>query len=315
MSFLTVNGISKQLQDQAVVKDVSFNQPQFQKLAIAGATGSGKSTLLKIISGLLQTDEGTVDFLGKRVKGPLDVLIPGHPGIAYLSQHFELRNNFRVEEILERDNKLTAQDAMHVYEVCRITHLFKRKNDQVSGGERQRVALARLLTTAPQLLVLDEPFSNLDMIHKQQLKDVIADISSELSITCLLTSHDPLDVLSWADRIMIMRHGEVIQQGTPQEVYLHPQDDYCAALFGKFNHLSDVQAAVLGIQTTDTAIYIRPEKVVLADGNGIAAKVLSVKFFGSYEEALLQAGDIQLLMSMHPGAVKQGEGVRIRVEL
>ncbi|SHM81588.1 ABC-type sugar transport system, ATPase component [Chitinophaga jiangningensis] len=303
MNFIEVSGISKKLQDQPILKDINFVQPQFQQLAIAGATGSGKSTLLKIISGLIQTDEGMVRFNGNRVKGPLEVLLPGHPGIAYLSQHFELRNNFRVEEILERDNKLVDEDAMHVYEVCRITHLFKRKNDQISGGERQRVALARLLTTAPQLLVLDEPFSNLDMIHKQQLKDVIADIASELSITCILTSHDPLDVLSWADRILIMRAGEIVQDGTPQEVYLKPADDYCAALFGKFNKVS----------LKGKTKFIRPENIVLTKGKGIPANVIKVKYFGSHEEALLDTGKEQLLASFHAGTVKQGEEVTIKI--
>jgi len=313
MNFIEVSGISKQLQDQPILKHISFVQPQFQQLAIAGATGSGKSTLLKIISGLLQTDEGTVHFNGNRVKGPLEVLLPGHPGIAYLSQHFELRNNFRVEEILERDNKLVEADAMHVYEVCRITHLFKRKNDQISGGERQRVALARLLTTAPQLLVLDEPYSNLDMIHKQQLKDVIADIASELSITCILTSHDPLDVLSWADRILIMRAGEIVQDGTPQEVYLQPADNYCAALFGKFNHIAAADAVDLGLKTSGKDLYVRPENIVLTKGKGIAAKVQSVKFFGSYEVACLLAGAVKLTASFHPGTVRAGEEITVKI--
>ncbi|MBV7529700.1 ABC transporter ATP-binding protein [Chitinophaga sp. sic0106] len=303
MNFIEVSGISKKLQDQPILKDINFIQPQFQQLAIAGATGSGKSTLLKIISGLIQTDEGTVRFNGTRVKGPLEVLLPGHPGIAYLSQHFELRNNFRVEEILERDNKLVDEDAMHVYEVCRITHLFKRKNDQISGGERQRVALARLLTTAPQLLVLDEPYSNLDMIHKQQLKDVIADVASELSITCILTSHDPLDVLSWADRILIMRAGEIVQDGTPQEVYLEPADDYCAALFGKFNKVS----------LKGKIKFVRPENIVLTKGKGINATVVAVKYFGSHEEALLDTGEEQLRASFHAGTVKQGQDVTIKI--
>ncbi|WP_167018950.1 ABC transporter ATP-binding protein [Chitinophaga sp. Cy-1792] len=315
MNFLEVNNISKAHQDQLAVKDVSFSMPQFQKLAIAGATGSGKSTLLKIISGLVQTDEGTVHFQGNKVKGPLHVLIPGHPGIAYLSQHFELRNNFRVEEILSRDNKLVDEDAAKVYEVCRITHLFKRKNDQISGGERQRVALARLLTTAPQLLVLDEPYSNLDMIHKQMLKQVIADIAADLKITCLLTSHDPLDVLSWADRIMIMRGGEVVQQGAPQEVYLQPADDYCAALFGTYNGIPAENAALLGLKVKADKIFIRPENVQLTKGAGIAATVETVQFFGSYEQAVLKTEVMPLLIKAHPGTLKTGTEVKIKLSL
>ncbi|MFB6454072.1 ABC transporter ATP-binding protein [Chitinophaga sp. Hz27] len=315
MNFLEVNQISKAHQEQLAVKQVSFEMPQFQKLAIAGATGSGKSTLLKIISGLVQTDEGTVHFQGNRVKGPLEVLIPGHPGIAYLSQHFELRNNFRVEEILARDNKLVDEDAAKVYEVCRITHLFKRKNDQISGGERQRVALARLLTTAPQLLVLDEPYSNLDMIHKQMLKQVIADIAADLSITCLLTSHDPLDVMSWADRIMIMRGGDIVQQGAPKDIYLQPADEYCAELFGTYNLLSAEQAKLLGIKTKAAQVFVRPENVQLTKGSGVAATVETVQFFGSYEQAVLKTDVMPVLIKTHPGTLQPGETIKIKLSL
>ncbi|HEY0610611.1 MAG TPA: ATP-binding cassette domain-containing protein, partial [Chitinophaga sp.] len=163
MSLLNVSAISKQQDGAFILKDISFEQRRFQHIAIAGETGSGKSTLLKVIGGLAQPDSGQVTFEGGRVKGPNEVLIPGHPGVAYLSQYFELRHNYWVEEILSYANKLTDEEAQNIYEICQIDHLFRRRTDQLSGGEKQRIALARLLTTSPRLLLLDEPFSNLDM--------------------------------------------------------------------------------------------------------------------------------------------------------
>jgi len=183
---------------------ISFTQEKGRKLAIAGETGSGKSTLLKMIAGLAAVGPGEVRFEGSRVLGPLERLVPGQPGIAYLSQHFELWNNYRVEEVLSYANDLSVEESVELYGICHIDHLLARRTDQLSGGERQRIALARLLVKPPRLLLLDEPFSNLDMIHKDILKSVIRDITQRLDITCLLVSHDPLDVLSWADEVLVV---------------------------------------------------------------------------------------------------------------
>ncbi|WP_143305787.1 ABC transporter ATP-binding protein [Chitinophaga vietnamensis] len=313
MSFLQVSDISKRLQGAVVVNHVSFTQQRFQRVAIAGETGSGKSTLLRIIAGLVQTDEGKVTFEGKRVEGPLEVLIPGHPGIAYLSQHFELRNNFRMEEILDRDNKLIDEDAAKIYDICRISHLLKRKNDQLSGGERQRVALARLLTMVPRLLVLDEPFSNLDMIHKSILKSVIEDIGKELQLTVLLTSHDPQDVLSWADDIIVMQQGSIIQQGTPQQVYNQPVNEYAAALFGKYNLLKPAAAKAFKevLPLNGKQLFVRPEQLQLVadDTHALKGTVTATAFFGGYEDVVVKAGREHITVRTAPGAVKQGDKV------
>ena len=264
MDLLTVSGIYKQIDAGFSLRNIHFTQQATQKIAIAGETGSGKSTLLKIIAGLEQPDAGLVLFEEKRVKGPNEELVPGHPQIAYLSQHFELRTNYRVEEVLEYANKLSEQEAFTLYKVCRIDHLLKRRTDQLSGGEKQRIALARLLTTSPKLLLLDEPFSNLDMIHKTILKSVIRDIGDELNISCIMVSHDLLDTLSWADEILIMKEGQIIQQGKPEMVYHQPKNIYTAGLLGNYNLISTSKASYLFESLPHTAagkkILVRPEQ-------------------------------------------------------
>ncbi|MBD0295148.1 MAG: ATP-binding cassette domain-containing protein, partial [Flavisolibacter sp.] len=160
MSLLQVSNISRQEEGIYVLKNISFGQHPFQNIAIAGATGSGKTTLLKTIAGLVQPTQGTVWFEDERVEGPDEKLLPGHPRIAYLSQHFELLHHYRVEEIIQMANQLSDEEAYVICEVCRISNLVKRWTHQLSGGEKQRIALARLLVSSPRLLLLDEPFSN-----------------------------------------------------------------------------------------------------------------------------------------------------------
>ena len=195
MKFLEVKEIRKK-EREFELKDISFTISPSHKLAIAGETGSGKSTVLKIIAGLEQPDSGEVFFEGIRVEGPYEKLLPGHPGVAYLSQHFELRNNYYVEEILSYANKMSEEEASKIHEVCDIQHLLKRRTNQLSGGEKQRIALARLLVGAPKLLLLDEPFSNLDPSHRRQVKTVLKNIGEQLEITIIMVSHDPQDVLT-----------------------------------------------------------------------------------------------------------------------
>ena len=252
---------------EVALENITFTLQKNQRLAIAGETGSGKSTLLKIIAGLAAptpapgetTPPGTnvapatnfppeaaaVLFEGTRVAGPLERLIPGQPGIAYLSQHFELWHNYRVAEVLDYSNDLEPADAGSLYELCHIEHLLDRRTDQLSGGERQRIALARLLVHPPRLLLLDEPFSNLDMIHKRTLKTVIKKTAQRFDITTILVSHDPYDTLTWADKLIILKDGRIVQQGTPREVYEKPADEYTAALLGDY--------------TLDNGVFNRPE--------------------------------------------------------
>lgn len=290
MTLLTVSNISRLGDGDHVLKNVSFSMQRHQRIAIAGETGSGKSTLLKIIAGLVQPDTGEVRLDHERVPGPAEKLVPGHPAIAYLSQHFELPQFLRVEQVLAYANVLSDDDAGTLYDVCRISHLLKRRTDQLSGGERQRVAIARLLIASPSLLLLDEPFSNLDMAHKHLLKNVIEDIGTRLKITCMLVSHDPADTLSWADHILVMKGGKVVQQGSPAQVYRQPVDTYTAGLFGKYNLIDPAGPhsifALAGIKPNGKSMLIRPEHLKLTGqgSHSLAGKVSQVSFFGGYYE-------------------------------
>lgn len=301
------------------LRDISFQQQPGQRLALAGETGAGKSTLLQVVAGLAAPSAGAVYFEGQRVEDPHEQLIPGQPGIAYLSQQFELPKFLRVEQVLRYADKLGRDEARALYELCQIDHLLPRKTNQLSGGERQRVALARVLLGAPRLLLLDEPFSNLDGAHKQTLKTVLQDVGQELRLSYLLVSHDPHDSLSWADEILVLERGRLVQQGPPEQVYRQPASAYVAALFGDYNLLRGPSARpvaeLVGGPKRGKSLLLRPEELQLTTGTtGLTGEIRAVRFFGShYElEVALQGGAVVRLRTQERG-LAPGQAVRVAV--
>jgi len=316
MHVLQVKNISLEEAGNSALRDISFTIAPQQKIAIAGETGSGKSTLLQVIAGLVQPTAGKVTFQGKSVMGPQTKLIPGHAGIVYLSQQFELPKFLRVEQVLRYANKIPAEEAENLYNLCRINHLLPRRTDQLSGGERQRIAMARLLLTSPQLFLLDEPFSNLDMVHKKILKAIIRDVSEKLPITLLLISHDPLDTLSWADEILVMKEGKVLQSGSPEYIYNKPLNEYVASLFGNYNLLPAALANTIpGISKVATKLLVRPEHVQLVpeSSGGLPGLVKQITYFGSYSELEVMLGEIKLTVKTEPGLIQKGDVVHISI--
>ncbi len=302
MNILSVaNLYSNELLGNFSLEKINFTQKPLQKLALIGETGSGKSTLLKTIAGFIQPKSGEILFNGKKVMGPDWQLVAGEKGIAYLSQHFELRNNYRMEELLLYANELPQQEANELYKICRVEHLMKRNSYELSGGEKQRLALARLLVSKPQLLILDEPYSNLDLIHRNILKQVVEDVCNLFDISCIMTSHEPADVLPWANEILVLQQGKIIQQGTPEEVYKNPVSEYAAGLLGNYNLIKKEDCTYFKISATTKDIYVRPERFVNAtEGNDtIKGKIVEQRFMGNYYEVDIVSGDFIITMKSY----------------
>ncbi len=293
MDLVTVTNVSLVEQGITIIAPISFAVRAGQRLALAGASGAGKSTLLQLIAGLAQPATGEIRIAGERVRGPHIALVPGHPGVAYLSQRSDLPHSLRVEQVLRYANQRPAAEAQALYELCRIAHLLPRRTDQLSGGEQQRVALARLLLGAPRLLLLDEPFSNLDRENKRTMQAIIEEVGTRLGITCLLVSHDATDVLPWADEILVLRRGQLVQQGSPQQLYYQPADEYVAGLFGDYNLVRRADAQRLSSATPlplGAALLVRPEQLLIGSKieNALLGTVRAVRFLGSYYEVEIQ---------------------------
>ena len=302
MQLLSVSNLfSEELLGNFALENINFTQQKFEKIALIGETGSGKSTLLKTIAGLIQPTSGTILFDGEKVMGPDWQLVAGQKGIAYLSQHFELRNNYRMEELLMYANELTQQEADELYRLCRIDHLMQRNSYELSGGEKQRIALARLLITKPKLLILDEPYSNLDLIHRNILKEIVENICTKYQISSIITSHEPADVLPWADKIIVLKNGKIVQKGTASEVYKSPINEYVAGLLGNYNLLDQ--------ETFLTEKIIRPEDILLvkeSEGD-FFGMILSVKFMGNYFEVNIDLKQQHLKVQTASNDIKVGD--------
>ncbi|HTE30622.1 MAG TPA: ABC transporter ATP-binding protein [Chryseolinea sp.] len=312
MTFLKVSGIFKTGTHGPIITNISFIQRRHQRIAIAGETGSGKSTLLKIIAGMIQADAGEVVFEKRSISGQ-DNLIPGAQGVAYLSQDFELPKFLRVEQVLAYSNKRPTQESLELYEVCRIDHLMKRKTDELSGGERQRIAIARLLIGAPRLMLLDEPFTNLDRVHNVLLKSVIEDIGTRLKISCILISHEPEDLLAWADKILILKGGMLVQRGTPEKIYRKPFNEYVAGLLGKYTRIDLRTPGFSKFFKDNSRIktwYARPEQLKLVSGKkGLPGVIKKVTFLGSQYELEVACDDLILFVSVRNARHQVGEKV------
>lgn len=321
MDWLSVEGLVKKENDNEIINGLSFTMQQGERLAIMGETGSGKTSILKIIAGLLQPEYGSVFFKGKRVPGPYEKLLPGHPQIAFLSQYFELRPNFYVHEVLEYANELNEKGSFEIYELCQITHLLKRKTTQLSGGEKQRVALARLLTTLPELLLLDEPFSHLDLLHKETIKQVLEKASEKLGFSTILVSHDPTDVLTWAERVIIIQQGKMLEEGAPKELYERPNHFYSANLLGPVNIVGIELASKLSknpLPETKTKKWmVRPESIKISKekGLGITAKVVAVQYAGNHYKIILVASGEYLQAQSGSSQFSPGDEIFISISL
>jgi ABC-type sugar transport system ATPase subunit len=317
MQWLSVNHVVTSLQDDIATAGISFSLQRGERLGIAGETGAGKSSLLKMIAGLLQPGRGTIFFEERRVEGPEEKLLPGHSHIAYLSQHFELLNHYRVEEYLSLSSVLEQQEALSLYSLCEIDHVLKRKTSQLSGGERQRVALASALVKRPRLLLLDEPFSNLDFVHKEKIKGLLDAIERSLAVCSLIVSHDAADLLSWADRILLIQNGKIVQQGAPSYLYLHPCDAYCAGLLGPFTSVSTAWLSPLaGLSSPPggaRTVYVRPEQFVLGTTEqhsyACEARVESIHFLGPFSLVEVICKGVKIKVSTPPSCFEKGQQV------
>jgi ABC-type sugar transport system ATPase subunit len=318
---LEIKALSKQFSDKKDsrgLENLNFTIDPGQITAIIGESGSGKSTLLRLIYGLIKVDEGEIFFRGQRVKGPHEQLIPGHESMRMVSQHFDDLNTYanvwdnvasRLSntDLTDKENK-TSQ----ILERLKISKLKHQRIADLSGGEKQRVAIARALVTEPKVLLMDEPFNQIDSAFRDQLQSDIRHIVNETGLTVILVSHDPGEVMGLADYLVILHDGSIIAKGSPTELYQNPPNAYVARTLTKSNVLSAEQAGLLGIEKQQVAIH--PEWIELhADSLG-SFQIDRVIYRGFYEEIIIKSGELDLrVYQMATGKWQAGQSLSLRI--
>ena len=222
---------------QSILKDISFALPQGEHLAVMGESGCGKSTLLKAIYGLIDV-QGSIYFCENRVWGPSRQLVPGYAAMKYLAQDFGLGPYHTVAEnvgkfVSNLDLDYKKERVAELLSLVGMQDFAQRKALDLSGGEKQRVALAMALAQEPQLLLLDEPFSQVDNFRKNDLQRTLFAYLKERGISCVVATHDGKEALSFADKTLIMKGGELLHFGDTLTVYAQDTDYYTASLFGE----------------------------------------------------------------------------------
>jgi len=322
-NIISVRNLTKQYQAEQLsgIRNVSFDIKRGHIVAIIGESGSGKSTLLKSIFGLLQVDSGEVLFNGKRVLGPTEQLIPGHKEMKIVTQDFSLNIYAKVYDniasVLSNTNVKSKQEKTEqMMEHLHITPLRNKKITELSGGEQQRVAIARALVTDTSLLLLDEPFSQVDALLKNQLRADIKRIAAETGVTVIIVSHDPADGLFLADELLLIKEGQLIQMGEPTVVYNHPQHIYTAQLLGNAVVLTKADALKLGIHAQQESVVFYPEWVDLkSTWNSKRFEVKDVYYKGFFDELLLERNGVVIrAIQLNRGEHKKNDHVQANID-
>ena len=292
-------------QDVLAVDSVSFGIQQGKITAIVGESGSGKSTLLKLIYGLLEPTAGEVRYQGWRVPTRKDKLIPGHEAMKLVSQGFDDLNLYAkvwdnvASQLPNTDIYRKESKTKEILQKLKIEHLGQQRVADLSGGEKQRVAIARALINEPEVLLMDEPFNQVDAAFRDALQQDIKQIVLETGLTILLVSHDPTEVLAMADELIVMKNAKIIEQGNPEKLYYKPSNSYTAQLLAKSNILSSQQATLLGIRT-DQSIGIHQEDISFTLSQTGDFAIIDIRFRGFYKEVVLSKSQLTLHALLHP---------------
>ncbi len=286
MAEVTIEGVFKRFGSIAALQEIDLTVHDNEFVVLVGPSGSGKSTLLRIVAGLERQSEGTVSINGKEMTGvaPKDrdvaMVFQSHALYPHMNVFDNLAFNQRIRGV---DRKTVDRKVREVAERLEITELLKRRPRQMSGGQRQRVAIGRALVRDPQIFLFDEPLSNLDAELRVRLRTVIKRLHRELRRTSVYVTHDQVEAMTLADRIVVLREGRIEQIGEPDALYERPANEFVAGFIGSpaMNFLRGTASgeavrigaapalSVASVASGPVTVGIRPEDL-LPDGAGAA---------------------------------------------
>ena len=342
MADVRLTGVRKRFGTTEVLKGVDLEIADGEFVVFVGPSGCGKSTLLRTIAGLEEADAGGIAIGGR----PVDDLSPSQRGVAMVFQSYALYPHMNVYENMAFGLKLAKLDKTEIdrrvraaAETLNIADYLERKPKALSGGQRQRVAIGRAIVREPEVFLFDEPLSNLDAALRVRMRYEFAALHERLKTTMIYVTHDQVEAMTLADRIVVLNGGAVEQVGRPLELYERPRNLFVAGFIGspKMNLLPvdivgasaegatvrtaagetvRVAVAAEGLRPGDTAtLGVRPEHLAAAgDGDAVTGRVTFVETLGHATYAYLDAGGAPLTVLL-PGDARPAAGETLRLHV
>ena len=281
---LKVQSVSFSYANATTLNSIDFTIEKGKIVAVIGESGCGKSTLLKLIYGLHDVDAGHIFWDDQKIYGPKNCLVPGMDFMKYLAQDFDLMPYITVAEnvgkfLSNTDFEKKTNRIKELLAVVDMSDYFSVRTSNLSGGQMQRVALAKTLAAKPIVLLLDEPFSHIDNFKKNELRYKLFAFIKRNNITALVATHDSTDILSFADEVIVLQQGAIIDHGTTSIIYSQPKNKYIAALFDEVNEINsnyfdDTNGA------TDLLVY--PHQLAIVAFSKFQVEVVHTFFRGSH---------------------------------
>ncbi len=326
MSGLRITRLSKSFSGKSILDSISFETREGELVVVLGPSGCGKSTLLRLIAGLEDADTGEIYIGEKRI----DTLPPQKRNVALVFQNYALYPHMTVGQNLAFPLKVVGakkdEIRTRVKDIAELIGLPDRlhsKPAELSGGQRQRVALGRAIIRKPDLFLLDEPLSNLDADLRQSLRHELVELQRKLGVTTIYVTHDQVEAMTMAERMIVLESGKIRQIGTPEEVYNSPDDVFVASFLGtpKINliecEIIDSIIQPLGIAagkfSGSLLCGIRPEDINLSTDGKYVGKIRSAEFLG--DRTIIGIDFVDQIITAVVDTDKVAEGTRVKFSI
>lgn len=334
MTILSARHITKTYpgSQKPALNQFSLDIQKGEIVALLGESGCGKTTALRILAGFEKADQGELTIQNTLIFDKHQFTDSSQRGVGIIFQDYALfphltvwqNITFGLHQKKPKDQKKIASD---ILSLVGLTAYKNRYPHQLSGGQQQRVALARALAPQPEILLMDEPFSNIDTVKKNQIREEIHGLLKKAGATVVFVTHDTRDVMAIADRVAVLKEGHLIQQGTPEAVFKRPQNSYLAHFFGTTNLIKgqvvkgQIQTAIGKVtfpnppkfpEGTEVTLSIRPGDILLATKNAaeaIRVKIEQLRFMGEFTEVAcrIESGDLKIVFNIPPNKTIQGD--------
>lgn len=338
MASVTITGVTKSFGNVTVLQEFNQKFEDGEFITLLGPSGCGKTTMLRLIAGFEKPSSGEIYIGDKLVSSEKEFLPPEKRGIGMVFQsyavwpHMNVFDNIAYPLKIQKINKNEIEE--RVNQVLKIVHLEQYKDrfpSELSGGQQQRVALGRALVAQPEILLLDEPLSNLDAKLREEMRYEIKEITKKLKITVIYVTHDQIEAMTMSDRIVLINKGEVQQVAPPQEIYSKPKNMFVANFVGKVDFITGkVEESKILLDNSNNqtlpntssfkgkvVVAIRPENAILSDDGEITGKVYSKFYLGDCNDLRVEIGNGNILRIIARAStyntLNEGDEVKIKI--